>query len=416
MVDTNLSNFEPALKQIFRQSLLERMVHKRRPLLSFFSKFEGFGGIANLKVPIIYGDPQGVSASLSTAQSNASEVEAIAFAITRPSKYSVATITSEVIEASRGNNMAFLGALQAKINGAVNALANSLETDAFRAGRGGIAVLDASVAPTVANPMVLTLSEIREISCFDVGMVLEASSSDGGTARTTPATATVAAVDRTSGTLTTDYNNAGGSTNWAVNDTLRRQGDDDAVMTGLAGFVNPGGSASFFGVDTTVDSRLNGYAHNATTTGDPIDEALIIGQSKAAQEEGAPDCGFLHHVQWRQLVLRLGVKKEYVQMYAQSAKGMVASVGFRGVQIEGDYGPIDLFPANKCQANLAWLLSRANWSLNTLGPMIKILNLDGLRMLRQAAADGYESRWVSRGNVACNAPGANVKVTLESAT
>lgn len=414
---TNINNFDAALKQIYRDSLLNYLTYKTRPLLGILPKYEKFGG-RNMPIPVIYGHPQGVSSTFADAQANATQVLVEDFLLTRVKWYSIAIIDGETIIATQNNTEAFISAMKAKVDGTLMALSDKLESDLFRSGTGSLAQLHASTAPTVANPMVLTLAQTEEITNFEVGMSLTCSLTDGGAALSTPNPAVIAGINYSSGTITTDYDNSGAGTNWTTSDYLSQEGtgleggSSNLAIAGLDAWV-PGsvpGATAFFGVDRTTTGRFYGTIHDGSS--DPLEEAGIDGQSKASRDGGRVDCWVLHHAQYRKLVKELGAKKEYTQTQAQSGKGMVANVAYKGVLIDGDHGPIETIAANKCPATKSWMLQKDTWTLATTKKAVGILREDGLRIQRQASADGYEIRTGGYGNLGCNGPIYNAHVTL----
>ena len=202
---TTQSNFDAALKQIYRDRNVQKLTYTHRPAFGTIPKYESFGG-RNMPVVLQYGNPQGRSASFSNAQTNRTQVRLEDFLLTRVNNYAISTIDGEVVESTRGDAHAFLSALKLKIDTTMANLADDVEGDIFRDGNGARAQIG---SVTAANPMVITLSEIEEIPQFEVGMVLEADSTKPiSTARTAPATATINKVDRSAGTLTTDYDNS----------------------------------------------------------------------------------------------------------------------------------------------------------------------------------------------------------------
>lgn len=408
MTSTTNTNFDPALKQLYRSSNVAKLTYKMRPLFGMLNKFEGFGG-RNMPIVIQYGNPQGRSATFSNAQSNRTQVRLEDFLLTRVNNYSIATIDGETIETTRGDNMAFLSALKTKIDAAMAALADDHETSLFRDGLGHLGTIG---SVTVADPMVITLGEIEEIPNFEVGMTLTADDTAAGSSlRATPATAVVNGVDRVNGTVTTNYDNSGSTTDWAAADYLFVQGDESGKISGLAAW-SPAtvGATAFFGVDRTTDSRLAGLYHDGSA--DPIEEGAIDAQSKIGREGGIADKFLIHHAQMRRLSKELGAKKEYSQTNAQTSKGVFANVGYRGIAIDGDYGPIECVACNKAEAEVGHMIDSSGWTLNTIGNATKFLMEDGLRILRQASADGYEVRLGFRGNLSNKTPIWNAHVKM----
>ena len=64
----DLTTFDAALKQHYTADRVENMVYMDNPFLALVPKMEAFGG-RNLPIPLIYGNPQGRSATFSIAQS-----------------------------------------------------------------------------------------------------------------------------------------------------------------------------------------------------------------------------------------------------------------------------------------------------------------------------------------------------------
>ncbi len=419
MSSVTTTTFDPALKQLYRDSNVEMVTYKRRPGLGTLPKFEDFGG-RNMPIVVLHTNPMGRSAVFSTAQTNATSVALQDFLLTRVSDFSVATIDGEVAEASQGDSVAFLSALKTQIDGAMDALADAIESFIYRSGTGSLGAISTVTANVSGTDDRILLSDINDITNFELNMVLVASATDGSAINATPASATVKAIDRVAGTIT--MSDLTGGTDWTTGDFLYVQGDaanggSNVKISGLAAWLpsaTPSGGESFFGVDRSTDSRLFGQRHDGSAQ--LVEEALIDAQSKAAREGGAPDTVLLNHVQQRRLIKELGSKKEYTEVNATGEKGSVASVGYRGVVIQGDNTVIRVIAANKCQSNIAWVLELATWQLATLGKATKFLMLDGQRILRQSSSDGYEVRLGFRGNLGCKAPNWNVRTTLPTAT
>lgn len=416
---SGVSNFDASLKQIYRPSNVKKLTYEDRPLYALLPKFEGFGG-RNMPVVVKWGHPQGRSKTFTVAQAIASEVKVDDFLLTRVSDYSINYIEAEVLEATRGDTYSFLNALSQVIDGTLEALADSIETKLFRAGTGSLARLSATTAPTVADPMVLTLLYSDEITNFEYNMQLVAAATDMGALNATPAQVVVKGVDRSSGTITTAYDNSGAATDWLASDYVAGRGDATTGtaaaldnMAGLQAWVPDSAPAAtaFFGVDRTQDSRLGGLRYDASGGG-KLEEHFIKAQSIAAMHGGKPTLLGMHHAQMRRLNIELGAKKVYRDVMARDKKGQMATVSFRSVVIEGDYKPINVVAMNKCQAVKAWLLTVEDWLLASLGPCTKIIVDDGLRLLRMADQDSFEIRSRFRGNLCTKSPIRNVNITL----
>jgi hypothetical protein len=120
-VGLDLTSFDAALKQHYTSDRVENMVYADNPFLAMVAKMEDFGG-RNLPIVLIYGNPQGRSATFSNAQTRgaATSTRVTDFILTRVKDYSIATIDNETLEASKGNANAFMEAATTEVDGAIN--------------------------------------------------------------------------------------------------------------------------------------------------------------------------------------------------------------------------------------------------------------------------------------------------------
>lgn len=414
---TTTTNFDAALKQIYRPSNVKKLTFDKRPGIALLPKFESFGG-RNMPVVVKYGHPMGRSINFTTAQAVASEVKVDDFLLTRVSDYSINYIDAETLEATRGDTHAFLRALSEVIDGTLEALADSCETKIYRDGTGAMTTVGSESTTT------LTLAQIEMATLFELNMELVFSTTAAGSLRNSGNSATVTGINRSSGVLTSDSNWTSQVAAMVAGDYIHCKGDAQnggGSRTAITGFESwipataPTGGDSFFGVDRSVDSRLYGLYHDASTGG-KLEEHFIKAQSKAATQGGGPGVQLIHHAQLRRLNIELGAKKVYGEVNARDKKGIIATIGFRSIMIVGDHGDINVVPANKCQATKSWQLTVEDWTLATLGPMTKIIVDDGLRFLRMADADAYEIRSRFRGNVCTKSPIRNVHIALPTPT
>lgn len=410
-----VSSYDPALKQLYRQELLEYLVFKMRPLTGMLPKYEKYGG-RNMPIPQAYGNTQGRSHTFSEAQGNVTDSKLEDFLITIVENHSLAHLTSQVVASTISNKHAFIPALKHEVDSAMNSLADAVEFEIPRSGTASLGQV--SSGSTVSNKTI-TLSDISDSVNFEVGMTLRGTSTDGGAYDT--GEEVLAAIDRSTGTLTATsaaWNTV--MTNLATGDYLVVSGDgaEGGTNKGISGFAAwfPDGAASsssFFGVDRSVDSRLYGVTHDGTSQ--MIEDALIDGQSKVGQYHGGKPSHFvLNNAQYRKLGKELGSKKDYCQTSASSSLGK-AEISYEGYRVQGDYGPIEVVAANKCQSDIAWGLSKEKAMLVSIGPVCRFDDTDGNRILRRSSASGVEARLVSWAQFASKAPGENVRVKLPAA-
>lgn len=398
----DLTSFASALKVHYTADKVENMVYQDNPLLAMLPKMTDFGG-KNLPIPILYGNPQNGSATFATAQAGVSTSQIKDFVLTRAKDYSLAFIDNETLEASKGNANAFMDAATTEIDGAIHSCSRSLAVALYRSGSGSIGQISAGSTVSSAT---ITLADTESITNFEKGMILQVSSADGGGAVRT-GTVTILGLDRDAGTITATGAWNSGISAVAASDYVFRSGDYDLKIKGLQAWIpNSAPSATtFFSVDRTSDvSRLAGIRFDGSAM--PIEEALVKSASRAAREGAKPDYCFLSYSKYADLENALGSKVIYTDMKIN------ADISFRGIQINGPRGPIKVVPDQNCPNDRAFMLQMNVWKLYSLGKAPQILDTDGLKMLRQATADGVEVRVGYYAQVGCRAPGMNVNIKL----
>jgi len=416
MSSATTTTIDPILKQLYNPSLVGDMTYKSRPFFGLLQKPTNFFG-RNMPIPIKYARPMGRSASFTYAQTNAAPSAYEDFLLTRVSDYCIATIDGEASEASESQIGAFVSAAAQEIDGAMESLADAIESFLFGTGAGALATVGSESTTS------LTLADINDVTRFEVGMVLVVSATDGAAVRS--GTQTISGINRTTGVLTAGTNWTTGISALIAGDYIYVQGDaanagSNVKISGFQAWCPAATPAatSFFGVNRTVDSRLYGLYHDGTAG--TVEEALIDAQSKAGREGASPDVAIINNVQMRRLIKELGSKRDYVQVMAQGAQAKggaeaPVNVGYRAVVIQGDKDIMHVVSANKAPSAIGLVLESDTWTFPALGMHTKFLMRDGNKILRQASADGDEIRVAFRGNLGCKAPGHNVHVALPAA-
>ena len=408
----DMTSFDAALKEHYTDQRVENMVYKDNPLLALLPKYEDFGG-RNLPIPLVYGNPQGRSATFTNAQTQGAATSSLItqFTLTRTKNYSLATIDGETLEASKGDANSFMEAATTEIDGAIQSLTQNIAIDIYGTGFGGLGAIGAST--DITTP-VMVLADVSAVTNFEVGMICQfAEFENTGVLRDSGAALTVVAIDRSVGTVT--FSAALNTiTGLALADTVFAQGDRQNVASplaiktsGLEAWIpaTAPGSDLFFGVNRSVDvTRLGGVRYNGT--GVPIEEALINGATTIAREGGKVDHCFMSYEKYGELENALGAKVQYIDLEVN------AEIGFRGIMVNGPRGMIKVIPDQNCPANRAYMLQLDTWKLYSVGKAVRVLNADGLQMLRQSTADGVEVRYGYYGNLGCKGPGFNGNIQL----
>lgn len=403
MASLNSAAAAAALKVLYSGQKLNKLTYKDRPWLAMIPKMEKFGG-KNFPLPIQWENPQGRSATFATAKTNKVGSKFTDFTLTRAKDYSLASIDNEMIDASKGDNEAFISLLENEIDSAFDVLSDTLSLDLFGAGSGKRGQV--SSAQNVALSTV-TLSDPEDIVNIAVGQALKLSTANGG-GSVKAGVAYVISVDRDAGTFVVSDTQGGTAAalsacvaTAAASDFLFVEGDYDAKIKGLDAWIpsSAPSSTAFFGVDRTVDTtRLAGVRLDISSY--TIEEGVQKLLSRMGREGAAPDIMLMNHAKYQDLILALGSKVQYVD-------SEVANVGFRGIRVHGPKSMVTVYADKSCPFNRTYALTKDTWMLASLGRAPRLLDQDGNKLLRESDADASEIRVGYYGQVGCKAPGRN---------
>jgi hypothetical protein len=426
------SNQVAALKELYTgDDFMKDLVYKKNPLLALIPKDESPAGMAGkyIPVPLVYGTPQGRSATFSNAQNNQTAPSLSSFFVYRVSNYQLVTISNELIEATRDNVGAFVDEVKLNMDTGFRNISNDLALDLYSGGDG----FRGSFVNTAISTGVITLDNPQQVVNFEINMSLISYSLSSGTytQSTSAAIGYIVGINRTAGTITvsaTAGGSAGTPTNWSQTyPNLAVQGDSPATtggttpsattgfskISGLQAWIPttaPGSTDSFWGVNRSSDvTRLAGVRYNALT--ESIEEGLIDASTLVAREGGQPDMCFMNFASYAALEKSLGSKVQYVDV-----KHDEADIAFAGIRIHAPYGPITVIPDRNCPAQVGYLLQMDVWKLRSLGksPHILTYGLEGLEGLRVSNSDNLEVRIGYYANLICSAPGWNCTVQLSA--
>lgn len=422
---SNTSNQVAALKELYTgEEFMKDLVYKKNPFLALVPKDESPSGMAGkyIPVPLVYGTPQGRSATFSNAQGNQTAPVLASFFVYRVSNYQLVTITNELLEATKDDAAAFVDEAKLNMDTGFRNISNDLAQSLMAPSTGERGQISA------ISTGVITLVDPNTVVNFEIGMVLVSYSVSGltPTQSTSAALGYVIAVNRSAGTVTvsaTQGGSAGTPTNWSTSfPYLAVQGDINFTSNGLgtslalkvAGlgywfpFTAPTSGDSFWGVDRSADpTRLAGVRYDGSSLS--IEEALVNASALVAREGGQPDMCFMNFASYAALENSLGSKVQYVDV-----KHDEADIAFAGIRVHAPYGPITIIPDRNMPGQMAYLLTMETLKFRSLGkaPHILTYGLEGLEGLRVGTADALEIRIGFYGNLTCNAPGWNCVVKL----
>ena len=402
----DMTKFGPGLKAYYSNQKVENMTYKDYPFYAMLTKKKDFYG-KNYPLPIQIGNPQGRSHTFSKAKANQTSSVYKDFTLTRVKDYSLATVDNETAEASENDKGAFLKALTNEIDSAIRSSASSMATMIYGDGSGCIGQISAGTNVATAT---LTLADPDSVVNFEVGMTLVfAAARSTGALRNSGSTLSILAVNRSTGVLTMSaaINTVTGT---IANDFVFVDGDRNLSVSGLAAWLPeaaPAGGDNFFGVDRSVDpTRLAGVRYDGSAMS--IEEALVGGLTLCSREGGNPKVVFMNYTDWSNLELALGSKVQYMVTEAFGR----ADIGFQGIQVKTNKGVANCVADPFCPRGLAYGLTMESWALYSLKEPIRILDLDGNKILRTSDADAVELRVGGYFQLGCNAPGHNVVISL----
>lgn len=384
------SDLTDALKELYPDGLDEQMIFKDHVTLGMLRRRRDFGG-RYLHVPIRYGKPRGRAHTLSTAITNNVASKYEAFQVTRVNDYGVAKITGESVDlAKTGDASIFIDALQAEMDGALASLGDNLGKECFRGTSGS----RGRVGSGTSSP--ITLATIEDIYFYEVGDVITANDGDN---TTTPrsGSGTITAIDEDAGTIT--Y--SGTITSLAVGDYLFISGDEGLAAAGLDAWCPSAapGATSFFGVDRSTNVvRLGGIRFDGSTL--QPEEIFIKAKARAARSNCKPEYFVMNPKDMANFETALSGQREIANN--------TYDMGFEYVRAYGT----KIVSDPDCPVGVSYGITMDAFGWATLGDAPRVINEDGLELLRSATADEYELRVVARHNFWSDAPGLIMRVAL----
>lgn len=376
--------------------------------------------------PIVIGSSQGRSANFGVAQANSQTTadQARQFLVTRYQNFQVATVDTQSVYASMGDENAFTKVITLAVDNVMENMGLQAGLQLFRDGTGTIGNI---VSTQVLSSSTLTLSFASSGVLFDLGMELDLASSATGAVRAYGSGGHglyVIGVDQANGLLTIGTT-PNGTTTCAINDAVNgiptaaagdyifQRGDASngsgvlQKMTGFEAWVPFGGPASndnFYGVNRSFSPvRLAGQSLDATTLA--VEDALIKASQLCAKQGGRFDQVYMPFAQYAQLQISQSAKIRIEQR-------VTPEIGFDGLKMVLATGEVKITPDRNCQANRMWCVKRDSWRYTHIAKPIQLDNLDGNDWLRQSANSGYEIRFFSMGQLVCRSPRDNVNIQV----
>lgn len=425
---STLTTFDAFLKERYTPEKIEDLTMSDRPLWAMMPKDEKCSGDVFVE-PIIYGNPQGLGATLAKAQTASSQAggggntKSKKWQLTFGDYSGVVEIGDKVMKAARDNFGAFLRNQATEIDGLWEAFADT--QSAYLYGNGGMAIGSGTLSSGI-----LTLTNPEDVVNFEVGQVVVASANDGSDSTHTQLTGTgyVIAVNRSEGkvslgndsddTTATNPNAAwlnGGSAIYIFRDGDFGGSGATAIFKGIGGWLPssaPSTTDSWYGVNRSVDDRLSGVRLTTNDlNGKGREDRLktLVTRMKGRFGARGKITIFLNNEQWQCLANELEEKG------TRPLGGGTAKFNFDKLQLAAGGATVDIYPDPFCPALTAFALSLDHWKLRSYDAYPHVVNGDGLEMLRKVGSNDYEYRLVGYPTLSTRAPSFNGRVTLPAA-
>lgn len=392
-----------ALKRMYTDKKIENLAYdaNARPLLSMLEKDDTFAGTV-MAQPVIYANGGAVGGNFAAVQSNARSSEIAKFLIDVGEIYGVATITQDAVDRARNDVGAFVNGLEHMMDTTLEHLSDRCEQHLWSDKYAALGEIG-SIASNV-----ITLADAASASKFYKGQQLVVAADTSTAPRS--GTATVTAVDLDAGTVTIDSTPTGA----AAGDQIFLEADyasagESNGIYGIPAWIPsaaPSSGDSHFGVDRSSDpTRLAGTRASGSTS--DVLGAIQDAADKVDRHFGKHfDHVFMGATPYRTLLSQVETNVRRTDGEAKTV------VGTSEVVILGPKTEIVCHRATHLNATTMFGLRMQDWRLVSMLKAIRLMEQDGLRIMRQANAAGYEARWVSRPQPVCKAPGHSARITL----
>lgn len=423
-MSVSVSSLQFALKTLWPQDRIKNLAYKDHPFFAMVQKNEDFYG-ENMYIVLQDRRPAGRSAVFSTAKTGSESTYGAPggcrFLLTRAKDYAVFGLDTEAMLASSRDSGALIRGYERTMQGAVEGLSSSLASSLVR-GQGGAKGTISAAAETTPDNVHITLTNKEDVVNFEVGMTLVAATAAvTGALRADPAYGTISSIDRDAGTMIVASGDGTiSSLDWAQNDVLVEKGDEYVTgggtantymkSTGLADWIPAtaptSGTADFLSVIRSVDPVRRAGARIDISSLNP-EEGLATALTKMAVHNAAPKMLFVNPTDFLNIIISLGSKVETEYM-------SVATINFESVKVRGPRGVVSVVADADVPKATAYLLDMSTWTFHSMGAAPQILDQDGAILHRAESSDLWQGRMVYFGNLACDAPGHNARLTMPS--
>jgi hypothetical protein len=417
------------LKKIFQQP--NRVIDacfKNHPFYKRVRKEEGFGGglsttsapyAAGVQhCPIKYARGTGRSRTWAKAVANVGAPKFAAFTLDHKKSYFYQTIEAEILASAKKDVQSFVTGMEKYIEQDVlDVLGGIMAFDTFRDSTGIIAWVDATWGgASTTLPIAVPYNNVNGL---EVGLKLVCAQDAASSLYDTGITLTILQVDATSVPPTIVVDSLSGHTQFAARAgnaiPLWVEGDyvsasDRLSITGMEAWIPPTAptaGVTFKGVDRALDVRkLAGMRINRSTYS--AEEALLDGLTEVRQFY--PDAGDFIVVS--PAYFNKLAKEQESKGYFDRTQGKTdAEIGYKRLWVGG--AEVTQDPFNPDTA--AWILTLDDWVYYWMGDaeaFLMAFDDSVLHPVPAATGTEYEIRAASWGDLGCELPGRQCRVTV----
>jgi hypothetical protein len=388
-----------------------------KPILDMLKKGKHSGSGKTFHEPVRLSNPQGLSAKFADMQDvsdggHAGSASVVGEWSLPYGDYGGAVVISDKDIAAGGDvpDGSYLKPLGLETDGLIEEFGEVMDTYIFSEPGKAVGTYNGN---TISTGVLTLLGDAAEtqIMNFNIGAGFQVSANDGSGAHSLLGSGSkgyVIAVDYDALTVTfsaTKGGAAGTPTAWDTADTtlfLFKAGDFQGTSGNTPTFIidsfadwvpsSAPSATAFKGIDRSVDSRLGGARLTSTqASGLTTEERIkkLVTKLNGVFGGKGEKLVVLESVQWQKLASVL--EKRGCRML----DGKTANCGYKYIELATGNGTAKIVSSPKCRPDTFWALEIDKWTLRTLNGFPKVVNADGMQMLRKASSNNYEFRIVS---------------------
>lgn len=405
------SDFDDVTETFYYKKLNEARI-ARSALMRDIAKRGGWTGNQNFRVSVDIGRAQGVSRTLTRAQTRNSPPKYAAFLLTPEWKYGTAKIDKETLTFVK-DDKSLVNALMKAMDSTREQMLTDLARDLYGSGYGVIG----KIATSGISGNNITLTNSDDAKNFFLGMGIVADNNETGA---TPKAGSTYVTARNLMTGIITLNNAADITGTLADaDFLFRDGDENGCITGFfspydststAGWCpntapTVGGGDAFFTEDRSrMVPELTGWSIDGTSGS--IEEVFIEAGAQVSRLGTVTDV-YMNGITYGNRMKTAGSKIVMEQ-------GGDVEIGFTGMRLMLPSGPAKVHIDPQCPINRILGVNLAHiWIQYANDSLIHFADPRGSNWHQLEGADEFENRLRFCGQVACDTPWQNFNIQID---